>query len=268
MKMSCRTEYFVRSLLVSATLGAVLSGCDRGADLSEMQIFPDRTEAADSAADGHRPAFADVPATPDPGLRPAPVDFDTHPLARQFRTLLASGAAEGPNFAGHYTIVSWGCGTMCEEFMIVDARTGEIFDGRTTAVGVEYRLDSRLLLVNPPAAAAASRCTEAACLPQYFVWTDSRLEPVMLEDEREAIRSAAIDHIRRETAVSEVSIEVDAVAEGWARVRAHPLGEETDPAVLYLQKEGAGWRVVALGTGFAPEDLDRIGVPSQARPAP
>ena len=32
---------------------------------------------------------------------------------RLFRTRIRKGAAKGPNFAGHYTIADWGCGTRC-----------------------------------------------------------------------------------------------------------------------------------------------------------
>jgi hypothetical protein len=47
--------------------------------------------------------------------------------ARQFRTVIREGAQIGTNFAGHYTIVSWGCGTSCIQFSIVDAKTGAVF---------------------------------------------------------------------------------------------------------------------------------------------
>jgi hypothetical protein len=175
---------------------ALLAACDRGGDLGDLQIIPEALGPQhDTAAaiEGPRPEFAEVPAVPEANLRPAAVDFESHYRAPQFRTALSRGAAEGPNFAGHYTVVTWGCGTLCEEFMIVDARSGEVFDGRMTAVGVEHRLDSRLLLVNPPAAAAAAGCTLPACAPQYLVWTGERLEALVRDEDREAIRRAAAD---------------------------------------------------------------------------
>jgi len=49
------------------------------------------------------------------------------PRARQYRTAIREGAKSGPNFAGHYTIVGWGCGATCTSVAIVDARTGEVF---------------------------------------------------------------------------------------------------------------------------------------------
>ncbi len=80
---------------------------------------------------------------------PAAVDLESHPLARQFRTRLTEGAKQGPNFAGRYTIVEWGCGTNCQQVAVVDARTGRVSDWLTTELGSDYRLDSRLFIKNP-----------------------------------------------------------------------------------------------------------------------
>jgi len=59
--------------------------------------------------------------------RAAPVDLASHPLASRFRTRLREAAGKGPNFAGHYTIASWGCGSGCLQYAIVDARNGRVF---------------------------------------------------------------------------------------------------------------------------------------------
>jgi hypothetical protein len=58
---------------------------------------------------------------------PASVDFGSHPRARTFRTMLRLGAKKGPNFAGHFTIVGWGCGASCLDFAIVDAKNGQVW---------------------------------------------------------------------------------------------------------------------------------------------
>ncbi len=101
-------------------------------------------------------------------VRPAPVELKSHPLARRYRTVLRAGARKGPNFAGHYTVVKWGCGSSCVQFAVIDARNGAVFfarefesvsgvrvnsDGfepdaaRDGNGGLRYRLDSRLLIV-------------------------------------------------------------------------------------------------------------------------
>jgi len=47
---------------------------------------------------------------------------------RSYRTRIREGAKKGPNFAGHYTIVEWGCGSGCLSIAIVDAATGMVWD--------------------------------------------------------------------------------------------------------------------------------------------
>jgi hypothetical protein len=47
---------------------------------------------------------------------------------RGYRTRIREGAAKGPNFAGHYTIAQWGCGSSCVSGVVVDAQTGAIHD--------------------------------------------------------------------------------------------------------------------------------------------
>ena len=113
------------------------------------------------------PVFGHFKVESLPGARPAPVDLKSHPLARRYRTVLRAGAPEGPNFAGHYTVVGWGCGSSCVQFAVVDARNGAVFfpQGFQSVSGVHvnsdgfepdaardgywgrYRLDSRLLVV-------------------------------------------------------------------------------------------------------------------------
>jgi hypothetical protein len=98
---------------------------------------------------------------------PAPVDLGSDPLARQFRTRLKEGAKEGPNFAGLYTIIEWGCGTNCQQVAVVDARTGRVCAWLTTGLGSSYKLDSKLFIKNPDVAA----CSQLAwCKTEYYLF--------------------------------------------------------------------------------------------------
>ncbi len=100
----------------------------------------------------HRPPrFSDYPAGPIYHGQPAPVDLQSNVLAPQYRTRLRREASKGPNFAGHYTVVRWGCGTDCTGFAIVDAQTGKVgFLQPDAAIDLDYRLDSDLLVIDPP----------------------------------------------------------------------------------------------------------------------
>jgi hypothetical protein len=75
----------------------------------------------------------------------------------RFRETVGLDTGKGPSFAGAYTVVSTTCGTGCFYVVIVDIRTGEIFENlpfRMVVVGrpneyrgLFFRLDSRLLMV-------------------------------------------------------------------------------------------------------------------------
>jgi hypothetical protein len=91
--------------------------------------------------------------------KPAAVDLSSNPQARHYRTELRRQAAQGPDFAGHYKIAIWGCGSECEAFAIVDMQNGHVYfppnlpyvtwtglDG--TNFGLQYRIDSSLLILH------------------------------------------------------------------------------------------------------------------------
>src|ERR1700722_6281073 len=61
----------------------------------------------------------------------------TTPTGRMYRTVIREGVAKGigvirdgkeqagPNFAGHYIVITWGCGSPCGMMAIEDALTGK-----------------------------------------------------------------------------------------------------------------------------------------------
>lgn len=123
-----------------------------------------------TAEDLHKPDaphFEQYPVFPERRAGPpAAVNLRSNAKARRFRTVLRNGAAEGPNFAGHFTIVGWGCGSSCLQFAVVDAHNGMVqFPPDFSVVsgvhigtdnfeptgspfwGLRYRLDSSLLIV-------------------------------------------------------------------------------------------------------------------------
>ncbi len=131
------------------------------------------------------PRFEDHPARDTFAGTPAPVDLASAEGARQFRTLLREAAARGPNFAGRYTYVEWGCGTACQSFAIIDARTGGVtFGDRPLAVGARHRLDSELLIANPPDAWLRAYGADAAdavggnAASVYYRWNGRQLIPL------------------------------------------------------------------------------------------
>jgi hypothetical protein len=97
------------------------------------------------------PAYEDFPVDEIFGGPPAAVDFTGNAPALEFKTTIRQQAAKGPNFAGKYTVVSWGCGSACQQNAVIDAKTGRIVAyNLLTTGGTEYRLDSRLLIARQP----------------------------------------------------------------------------------------------------------------------
>jgi ankyrin repeat protein len=95
------------------------------------------------------PQFADFPVHRVYRGKPAPIDFNGNPWARTYRTRLKQAASCGANFAGHYTVAEWGCGSSCQSINFIDARDGAVIDGISADRGADYRLDSELFIENP-----------------------------------------------------------------------------------------------------------------------
>lgn len=143
--------------------------------------------AASAEAAKPVPRFEDYPEKTRYTGHPAAPRLDS-PLARKFRTVLRDGAAQGPNFAGHFTVVEWGCGSGCRQLAIVDARSGKVIampfttlalpltadsdpDGAREAPPEEYRPDSRLLALR-----GCRDEDEARCGTHYFVLEGTALK--------------------------------------------------------------------------------------------
>ena len=133
-----------------------------------------------SAVAQHRalPRFKDYPATKFTG-KPAAVKL-TSPQARKYRTGLRENASGGPNFAGHYTIAAFGCGSGCvSPLAIIDATTGVVYFPPSVATisslpepddeeMIQSREDSRLLIVVGEVNEKKGK--------YYFGWANNRLK--------------------------------------------------------------------------------------------
>jgi hypothetical protein len=106
---------------------------------------------------------------------------------RTFRTKIIDAAAKGPNFAGHYTVAEWGCGSGCTSLAVVDETTGKVFSAPfetlTTPLvsgenahefqGPVYQLKSRLFI--------ADGCVEdKTCATYYYEWKNDKFEMVRM----------------------------------------------------------------------------------------
>ncbi len=132
------------------------------------------------------PTFEDfrVPATAMFSGTPAAPQFKT-PSQREFRTMIRWATKKGPNFAGHYTVAEWGCGTACEQIVVVDLRSGDVYEGPfgnlpraliylgptvdEDKTGMFYHRDSSLFV--------AKGCpNDTACGTYFYEWTGSEFK--------------------------------------------------------------------------------------------
>lgn len=104
-----------------------------------------------AAEEARMPRFEAYPVTETFTGTPAPVNLDSvDERAREATAVLREAAAKGPNFAGHYTAVSWVGSDSNRSFAVIDARTGRVTMGtHWISMGLSHRLDSSLLITDP-----------------------------------------------------------------------------------------------------------------------
>ncbi|MDO9271072.1 MAG: zinc ribbon domain-containing protein [Methylobacter sp.] len=93
--------------------------------------------------------------------------------ARMYRTRIKESIKDSPNFAGKYTIATWGCGAMCAQIAVIDAVNGQVFFSKNLKFVVadstsndrfSFKQDSNLLI-------AAGRINDSSDLSlAYYLW--------------------------------------------------------------------------------------------------
>jgi hypothetical protein len=188
MKLRCA---IAACLLAGATAAAAVAAPqDDSGEYNEYTIMP-------SHYPKDAPRFQDYPAARygKPGV---PARWRDSAESRMYRTRLGAWSREQPNFAGHFILATWGCGTDCTHLAIIDARNGKVFHppGVRTNVAVNvhpdllepasgfmdawhgagalrYRADSRLLvLIGSPEESNERRGIS------FYQWTGTRLKLV------------------------------------------------------------------------------------------
>lgn len=106
----------------------------------------------------------------------APVNFESNKDAKTFSTAITSAMSKGVNFAGHYVLATWGCGTSCQGLAIIDAKDGTIVVyNLLSEEGVAYTKDSNLLIVNPTKDYSPTRLQGRQVATDYYVLEEGAL---------------------------------------------------------------------------------------------
>lgn len=124
------------------------------------------------------------------------VNLKSHKNANMFRTNLRNAAKEGVNFAGHYILTTWGCGTNCSHSAIIDARNGRVFfpdqlegagfgfcDLPDDAEPLVYQADSRLLVLSGFKGGDLG-LKDGRCGIYYLEWTGTNFKQVRFVEKK------------------------------------------------------------------------------------
>jgi hypothetical protein len=115
--------------------------------------------------------FSDFPAKITNNQIRLPIQFSSNPLAKEFRTVIKTAYTQGINFGGHYIFAEWGCGSPCKMSVLIDVKTGKVYDGASSSYGYDYRANSRMLIVNPPGS-DNFYLSCAGCEPLVYIWDE------------------------------------------------------------------------------------------------
>ena len=157
-------------------------GCVSGAKAACILLVP--VLLAQTRSGNALPTFADYPVDVVSTVGSVSPKLTT-PQQRRVRTVIRQSVAKGPNFAGRYTIAQWGCGTGCIQFVVVDNRSGMVYDGAAGSLpfaivcfganpdrdktGISFEPDSSLLIVRG--------CpNDKDCGAIYYEWTGSHFK--------------------------------------------------------------------------------------------
>jgi len=124
------------------------------------------------------------------------VNLKSHKNANMFRTNLRNAAKEGVNFAGHYILTTWGCGTNCSQSAVIDARNGKVFfPDQLEGAGfgfcelpddtepIVYQTDSRLLVLSGFKGGDLN-VDNGRCGIYYLEWTGRNFKQVKFDEKK------------------------------------------------------------------------------------
>jgi len=83
--------------------------------------------------------------------------------------------------------------------------------------------------------------------------------------QRQDIEAATRAYVLSHSAVREFAVEVQAVSGDYARARVTPPPGVTDPAWVFLVRQGGQWQGLTIGTAFPPQTYEVLGIPEAVR---
>lgn len=89
---------------------------------------------------------------------------------RDFRTRIINGIKAGPNFAGHYSLIIFGCGASCRSVVLADVTSGRLYDFPLSgeefpALDLKFKPNSRDVIAHWE--------DSERCMRELLTWTGS-----------------------------------------------------------------------------------------------
>src|SRR4051794_5208154 len=81
-----------------------------------------------------------------------------------------------------------------------------------------------------------------------------------------AIVAATKKYLAANSYSAEMKVTIEKVEGDYARVVVSPKDHQTDDALVFLKRQQGVWKGLTIGTGFDPEDLAKMHIPSGLRP--
>jgi len=131
------------------------------------------------------PRFSEYPVRVEKP-RITKIDFNKDPDARTYRTRLSEALRQGVNFAGHFVVAGWGCGTGCTNAAVIDTFTGKVLwpeqffnvdatygDGYSQ-VQLDFKKNSRLLIIHGRPGTRRESGFDGPAGDYYYEWSNGR----------------------------------------------------------------------------------------------
>jgi hypothetical protein len=143
-----------------------------------------------AAAQGKPPTFSQYSVKVEKARIQA-IDFKKNPDARTYKTRLIHGLEGGVNFAGHYIIVGWGCGTGCTNAAVIDTFTGNIYwpeefynvdatyADNYSDVQIDFKKGSRMMIIHGRPGTKDENGRNIPPGDHYFEWKNNKFRSIM-----------------------------------------------------------------------------------------
>ncbi len=84
-------------------------------------------------------------------------------------------------------------------------------------------------------------------------------------DSPAAVTAAATRYVRSNSAITDFTVQVEAMDAGYARVRISAITVNACPTIAFLKRQHSDWIVLGMGAFFVPEFYERHKIPESVQ---